>query len=438
MISALSSLYLFFLVSIVGMSPALAGFLIFISKIVDMVSDPVMGWVSDRTNTRWGRRRPYMFVASFACALALIMLFSVPTESPNFPVAIYVEFALIFYALALTTFNVPYLAMPAEMTNDYHERSNLMSYRAVFLVGGSFMGSAVAGALLKTFGGGPDAYRIVGFVLAGVTLLTMLVSVIGTRNAQFTTFTRPSIPPLNQIKLFFVNKPFLVLGGIKAIQFLQLAAGGAVTLFFFVNILQKDEGLLFPFGIAVTIGSVLSLRLWLPVIKKFGKREVFFAALLLQSLVYLSWLLASPSEPLIVFMVRAFLLGSMSGATLICGQSMITDTIEYDRRLSGVNREGMYSSVFSFVEKSMHATGPLIVGVLLAWFGFDPSIPRGEPQPESAQTAIWIGQAWLPALCTAAMALGLLFYNLDEKKLKRTKVHPLGEQLKDQGLEHST
>lgn len=428
MISSLSSLYLFFLVGIVQMSPALAGFLIFISKMVDMVSDPVMGWVSDRTNTRWGRRRPYMFGASFACALALILLFSVPTDSPNFPIIIYVEFALIFYALALTAFNVPYLAMPAEMTNDYHERSNLMSYRAVFLVGGSFTGSAIAGALLQHFGGGADAYRLVGFVLAGVTFVAMMISVLGTQNAQFTTFKRPSIPALNQLRLFFVNKPFLVLGGIKAVQFLQLSAGGAVTLFFFINILEKNEGLLFPFGAAVTVGSVLSLRIWLPIIKKYGKREVFFAALLLQMLVHLSWLLASPTEPLFIFMLRAFLLGSLSGALLICGQSMITDTIEYDRRLSGVNREGTYSSVFSFLEKSMHATGPLIIGLMLTGLGFDPSIGRGEPQPESAQNAIWIGKAWLPALCSAVMALGLLLYDLDEKKLKTAKVHPLGEQ----------
>lgn len=245
MISALSSLYLFFLVGVVGMSPALAGLLIFISKIVDMVSDPVMGWVSDRTNTRWGRRRPYMFVASFACALALILLFSVPTNSSNFPIAFYVEFALIFYAIALTAFNVPYLAMPAEMTNDYHERSNLMSYRAVFLVGGGFMGAAVAGALLKTLGGGADAYRTVGYVLAGVTFLAMFISVIGTKSAQFTTYQRPSIPAWNQIKLFFVNKPFLVLGGIKAVQFLQLSAGGAVTLSFLSTSCKKTKGCCF-------------------------------------------------------------------------------------------------------------------------------------------------------------------------------------------------
>ena len=123
MINSVASLYLFYLVGVVKISPALAGALIFASKIVDMVSDPAMGWISDRTNTRWGRRRPYMFIASLACPIAMIMLFSVPTESGAVSIPVYVELSLVFFALALTAFNVPYLAMPAEMTDNYHERS---------------------------------------------------------------------------------------------------------------------------------------------------------------------------------------------------------------------------------------------------------------------------------------------------------------------------
>lgn len=428
MISAISSLYLFFLVSIVNIPIVLAGLLITVSKIIDMISDPAMGWISDRTNTRWGRRRPYMFFASFACAAALVFLFSIPTGLGVTATAVYVEIGLIFYALALTAFNVPYLAMPAEMTDDYHERSNIMSYRAAFLVGGSFVGSAIAGLILKTYDGGAEAYRIVGYFVAVVTLIAMLIATLGTGKAKFTTFTRPTIPSINQVKLFLANKPFLVLGGVKAIQFLQISAGGAVTLFFFVNVLQKDEGLLFPFGIAVISGSVLSLRFWLPIIRRFGKRETFIVALFFQALIYLSWLLATNTEPLWLFMIRAFCLGTMSGATLICGQSMITDTMEYDRRLSGINREGTYSAVFSFIEKSMHAAGPLVVSLLLAGLGFDQSIPRGQPQPESAQFAISFGQAILPALCSAGMAFGLFFYSLSEEKLKATTLHDLGQR----------
>lgn len=425
MISALSSLYLFFLVSVLKMDPALAGTLIFASKIVDMLSDPFMGWLSDRTNTRWGRRRPYMFGAAFACAASMVYIFSVPVEPGALSTAVHVELALICYALALTAFNVPYLAMPAEMTENFDDRSVLMSYRALFLVAGSFVGAAVAGAMLKHFQGGADAYLKVGMFLGLVAFVSMLTAVFGTSRSRYTKYERTEVPTLNQIKLFLVNKPFLILGGVKAVQFLQLATGSAVSLFFFVGVLQKDEGMLLPFGLSVSAGSVLSIKLWLPLILKLGKRKVLIVATLLQSLLYLSWLFANPEEPLWMFMARAALIGAFSCGVLICSQSMIVDTIDYDRRLSGINREGVFSAVFSFIEKSTHAAGPLLIGLLLAYFGFDQTIPRGAPQPESSKQAILIGMAVIPALCSILMALGITFYDLSEEKLSAAKKHAL-------------
>lgn len=431
MISALSALYLYFLVSVLQMSPALAGSLIFASKIIDMITDPLMGWLSDRSNSRWGRRRPFMFVASFACAASMVLIFAVPPEPGVLSTAVFVELALIIYAVALTAFNVPYLAMPAEMSSDYHERSVLMSYRAFFLVGGSFMGAAVAGALLRHFGGGADAYFRVGCFLAAVVFVAMISSVLGTRGTRYTQYERSDIPTINQLRLFLVNKPFLILGGVKAVQFLQLATGSAVSLFFFIGVLQKDEGMLLPFGLAVSAGSVLSIRLWLPIIAAMGKRKSLIIATCLQSLLYLSWLLATPAEPLWVFMARAALVGAFSCGVLVCSQSMIVDTIDYDRRISGINREGLFSAVFSFIEKSTYAAGPLLVGLLLSFFGFDQTLPRGAPQPESASNAIMLGMAVLPAVCSLLMAAGIWFYDLSEEKLHAATLHTLADTVAD-------
>jgi GPH family glycoside/pentoside/hexuronide:cation symporter len=425
MISAVSSLYLFYLVSVVGISPALAGTLIFASKIVDMLSDPLMGWISDRSNTRWGRRRPYMFFASFACGASMLLIFAIPADPETLATVVHVEAVLVFYALALTAFNVPYLAMPAEMCSDYHERSTLMSYRAFFLVGGSFVGAAVAGQIIKYYGGGADAYFRAGGFLGLVACVSMLIAVLGTGKSKYTEYRRSEIPTANQLRLFLVNKPFLILGGVKAVQFLQLATSSAVSLFFFVDVLQKDEGMLLPFGLAISAGSVASIRLWLPVTRTMGKRRAFMLATALQSVAHLSWLLATPAEPLWLFMLRAAFLGACGCGVLVCSQSMIVDTIDYDRRLSGINREGVFSAVFSFIEKSTHAAGPLLVGLILTAFGFDQSLPRGTPQPESARDAILLGMAILPAACSFIMATGIWFYDLTAEKLERAGIHDL-------------
>ena len=425
MISAVSSLYLFFLVSVVKMSPAVAGSLIFASKIIDMISDPVMGWISDRSNTRWGRRRPYMFFASFACAGSMLLIFALPFPGSGLSTAMQVEAGLIVYALALTAFNVPYLAMPAEMCSGYHERSTLMSYRAFFLVAGGFVGAAVAGQIIKYFGGGADAYLRAGAFLGIVAGLSMLTAVLGTGRARYTEYERSMVPTRNQIKLFLVNRPLLILGGVKAVQFLQLATGSAVSLFFFIDVLHKDEGSLLPFGLAVSAGSMASIRLWLPITQRLGKRKAFIIATLMQSLAYLSWLLATPAEPIWLFMARAAFVGACGCGVLVCSQSMIVDTVDYDRRISGINREGIFSAVFSFIEKSTHAAGPLLVGIILSLFGFDQSIPRGTAQPESAITAIVLGMAVLPAACSVIMAAGIWFYDLSEEKLRNARIHGL-------------
>jgi glycoside/pentoside/hexuronide:cation symporter, GPH family len=428
MINSVAALYLFFLVSVVGMEPALAGLILFASKIIDIISDPLMGWISDRTNSRWGRRRPFMLGASLLCGLSMGLLFSLPDFSSDGLLYAYVFFLLAIYTLALTAFNVPYLAMPAEMTDDYHERSRIMSYRAFFLVSGSFMGTAGAGLLLTLWGRDAIAYGRVGWVLGAVAAAAMLICVFSTAKARFTTYRRPSVPWINQLRILLVNRPFHILGGVKALQFLQLASGTTATLFFFLAVYGKAEELLFPFGVSVMIGSILGLRAWLAVSMKLGKREMFMIALCFYVLAYLTWLLADGSDPLWMLMLRGLFLGLSSGGIVMCSQSMITDVIDYDRRLSGLNREGVFSATFSFIEKTTYALGPLIVGTLLSVYGYDSSIPRGQPQPDTAMFAVAMGQIWIPIVCCIAQFLLLFGYRLDEVKLNATRVHALGEQ----------
>lgn len=427
-ISSVSGFYLFYLVVVLKMNPALAGTLIFVSKLFDVVTDPLMGYLSDRTSSRSGRRRPWLLASSALVGISIGLLFSVGELGlQSTALAAAILGLLLFNALVLTMFNVPYLAMPAEMTDNYHDRSSLMSYRAMFLVGGSFAGNALAGLLIKHFGSGSEAYAITGWVIGAVIFLAMIICWRGTAGATFTTFKPTTMPAWNQARLLLVNRPFLVLGLLKALQFLQLAAGSVTMLFFLSAIMARDESALFTYGIGVVAATLVCLPIWLKVGKRLGKRAAFAVSLCANIVVILSWLLANPQEPAYGLIIRAALAGTFTGGMLIFGQSMIVDVIAYDRKISGINREGLFSSVFSFLEKTTYAVGPLIVGLLLKAFGFDMNIPRGQPQPDSALFAIIMGKVWIPVAANLGMLTCLYFFNLTEKRLEEAELHALAK-----------
>jgi glycoside/pentoside/hexuronide:cation symporter, GPH family len=433
-ISSVSNFYLFFLSTVLGMSPVLAGTLIFGSKMFDVVTDPLMGYVSDRTKSRSGRRRPWLLWSSPLVGASIGLLFSVGEFGISGSALTAVVLGLLLlHALVLTMFNVPYLAMPAEMTDDYHERSTLMSYRALFLVGGGFAGNAIAGLIVKNLGSDSAAYAVMGWTVGTLTFLAMILCWLGTARARTTAYEATKIPAADQFKLLFVNRPFLVLALLKSLQFLQLASGGATMLFFFVTVMGRDESALFPYGVGIVFATLLCLPLWLKVGRRLGKRTAFAVSLCAYMLVHLSWLPASPDEPTFFIVLRAVFGGTFVGGILIFGQSMIVDVIAYDRKISGINREGLFSSVFSFFEKITYAAGPLLIGILLSSFGFDPTVPRGQPQPEGAATAIYMGVIWIPILCNLAMLCCLAAFRLDEKTLNEAELHVLARTANNKG-----
>lgn len=423
-IASVSNLYLFFMVSVLGVSPALAGFLIFLSKTFDIVTDPLMGYISDRTKSKSGRRRPWLFWASGLTGLSVGLLFSVGL-SPDVSL-VTITALLFFYAAALTMFNVPYLAMPAEMTDDYHERSTLMSYRALFLVGGGFVGNSVAGLMIRRFGGGAEGYAAMGWVMGAIVFITMLACWAGTAKARTTSFEKPAIAPVQQMKLIFVNKPFLVLSLLKALQFLQLASAGGSLLFFIVHIMARDESSLFPYGVGVSAATLVFLPMWLKVGRRIGKRRALAVSLTFNLLAHLSWLFADAGEPAALLVLRAVATGTFVGGIVVFSQSMILDVIAYDRKISGISREGLFSSLFSFIEKTTYALGPLLIGLLLSGFGFDAKLGVGQ-QSETALDGIRIALIGIPFLANSGMLVCVYFFRLTEKQLAEATLHPLAE-----------
>ena len=416
-LSATNALLLRFLIDNYGLAAGLAATLIAVSKFYDAFADVAMGVISDRTASRWGRRRPYLIAGAILLAVSILAIFAAPTFDSDRARLIYMGAILIFYATAYTIFNVPYMAMPGEMTRSYHERSELMRWR-VYAVGLAIIIASAAGPkLLDWFGGGAAAYAKMALAFAPIVIVAGIIAFLGTKNAPATT--RSAIHPSigEQLRSAAGNRPFLVLVAVKFITLMSLGIQ-SVFPFFFQRILDQPNTVLGSYFFWQSIMYLIAPSLWLWLSRRIGKKASFLIALAVSVPVWASWYWAVAGEPLALIYARGVLLGSCGAGIILMGQSMLPDTMEYDFQRTGLRREGVFAALYTTVEKLSGALGVAIVGALLGAYGYIQSTGPTVVQPDSALWAIRFAMAWLPAAITAAAMALLVFYDLDEAKLQ--------------------
>ncbi len=418
-----TSAYLFFMTDLMKVSGAVAGLLLFVVRIYDMFADPLMGHISDRTQSRMGRRRPWMLAGALAMVAGCVAMFTVPgalVASGGPSIVGWALAALFVYFTGYTMFNVPYMAMPAEMTDGFQDRTRLMSARVVFVSLSSLLGAALAPRLIDAFGGGVRSYEITAWVIGAIGLATMFACVAATGRLRATTATPVAAPLLAQMRVALTNRPFMVLILTKLLLLLSMSAQTSTMFFFVRHLLHQDLAVASNIAIAQTLGMLAALPLWVRIGRRWQKQQLFRVASGANAVILLSWLLVSAGEPQGLLLLRAVLLGAFAGGSLLMGQSMLPDTMEFDYRRSGLRREGAYSGIYSMVEKAGFAFGPLLVGGMLSAAGYDPaaaSAQGGELSP-NAMLAVYAGVAVIPAVATALCALVLRGYTLTEDELK--------------------
>jgi GPH family glycoside/pentoside/hexuronide:cation symporter len=412
MLNGINVLLMFFLVNYVKIDPVVVGGMLFATKLLDALTDPPMGLLSDRSHSRWGRRRPFLFGASFFCALAMIWLFNVPVFDSPLPVYLWIGTGLVMYTLSYTVFTVPYMAMPTEMTDDYHERNRLMSWRTVFLTLGNLVGVAAAPALVSMLGKDRAAYGEMSLVLGLVIWLAMIGTFFGTAGARETVRDRQSAKVLAQLRLLRDNLPLLILMGTKVVIYTGLAAFSAVVLFYFSSVLKQGPAALGMFFGVFSVAAIACAPLQLWAGRHWDKRTVYVVCLAAYALGMVSWLAATPDETTLVLVLRATWLGGFNTGLILFGYSMLVDTYAYDFKLTGLRREGFLASTISFVEKFSLALGPLLIGALLSAMGFDKDLDPSADQSASAVRAMEIGLVWIPVTTQFAAIVLMYWYRL--------------------------
>jgi GPH family glycoside/pentoside/hexuronide:cation symporter len=417
--NSVNVLLLRYVVDFAGVSAAAAGGLIGLSKIYDALIDPVIGAASDRTRAKSGRRRPFVLAGGLLLAVAALLLFNLPAGLSPAVAFGWFAVALVLYATAYATFSVPYMAMPAEMTADYHERSRLISFRVGGVAVASLLAVFVGPVLMSGVGGGRAGYTALSVMLAVLIVVASLYCFVGTRRAPFHYAVADSGHGWAvKAKLLLENRPFMLLLVVKLLQLMALAVMQAALPFMFKRILNLSDTALGLYFLCFYGTMILVQPLWVRSTKKTGKRNTFIVATVVYAAIHASWYFAAAGEPSAITAVRGAALGAVGGAVLLLGQSLLPDTMEWDYRRTGLRREGVLSAVYTIVEKVAFALGAALTGLVLGAAGYVQGTgAQAVQQPASALAAIhWLCSVF-PAAFLLASLVALYFYRLDEGDL---------------------
>ncbi len=399
-------MYLYFMVGTLGVRADVAGALLAGIRLLDMFLDPLMGIASDSTRTRWGARRPWMFSAAFISGLAVFAMFNVP-EVGRLLVA-YIAAALVLFYIGYTMFVVPFLAMPADMTDSDVERTSLMSYRTVFTGVAGLVASALAPYLVHEFGNDRAGFGDMAVVMAGMVAAAMLYSALSTAKARTGAVaqTHQGLRNLAVLK----QRNFLILLLVKLTAIFGITCHGAVGLFFHAYITERGPAGVALLGTVQHIATIVTVPAWRWALMRYSKREALIVSLLVYGFACLSWMASGPAEADWIFNLRAIVLGTGFCGIVLTTTSMLPETIQEDLEQHGISRAGTMAGLFASVEKTSFALSPLVTGLLLSSAGFASFTGPRIAQTDRALEAVRLSSGVLPAAAVfAALAIAVLY-----------------------------
>jgi glycoside/pentoside/hexuronide:cation symporter, GPH family len=381
--------------------PALAGNALLIGKIWDAINDPLFGWLTDKTNSRFGKRRVFMLFGAIPLAIAIALLWFVPTQDKVWTF-VWIAATFILFDTVWTLTNVPYYALTSELTDDYDERSSLTTYRMAMAVPAYLVGAALTPAIVGLFALQRTGYAFIGIaygVLAGAALL---ISAAGFRERKGLALAKPEASPLKSLLVALKNKPFVRL----CIIYFTLNIS-----FAFCKILMAyyvEYQLLMKSQISLAMGLMLicvtiSLPFWQWLGKKMDKGPVYAIGMGIGAVAVLITFFL-PHQPTNFLFFLFALVGFGFAVNWIFPWAMVADVGDYDRAETGQQRSGMYYGVWGLATKISEALALAAVGWILTGFGYVPNVE----QTPHALFGIRLFFGLIPAACIF-IALPFLF-----------------------------
>ena len=404
---------LIYLTDTVGVSAALAGIAILIGKFWDAVTDPLVGFLSDRTRSRWGRRRPYLLFGAIPLLLAMWYFFSAPDFSSRQTAGfLWATFALCLLNTAYTVVNIPYGSLTPEITKDYQERTTLNGFRFSFAVIGTILGAAVVIPIVELAGNPHTGYSIVGLLFGFIMAATILTTFFTVRETASKDQPRPKTKFFETFGVVFKNKTYLRLVAVYTMNLTGITFVQTMLVYYFKYIYQ-DEGMT-TIAMLLLLGvAMLCVPISVLVAKRIGKKRTYQLALGILVLSCLAmFLFAHTLGMIFTFCVMVFA-GVGIGFGYVPPFAMLPDVVEVDAIQTKTRKEGAYYGMWTFFSKIGVALAAALSGVFL---GFAKFVPNILDQTPGALYTIRLLIGPVPALIFLLGILLVQKYPLDEER----------------------
>ena len=405
----------FFYTDIFGISAMATATLMLTSRLVDAITDPLMGMLADRTKSRFGKFRPYVIFGAPVLGLSMILLFMAPDVSPTMKL-VYAYITYIFYSLASTVVNISYHALTPVMTNDPNQRTSIAILKQIMALPANMFVQALTLPIVAFFGNDANAWTIYGVISAVLLTGSFWVSAWGAKSADVSTATvehTKAIPFSTQMNLIVKNKPLLMLLIASLTDLIAGAMAMGVNMYFFIYVLGRVD--LVPLVGMMSILPPLLIMPFLPKLsEKFGKKNIYLAGTVLV-IIPLFALLFVPATNIPLIMGLLLMNTLFSAIPMAMSWAMIPDCVEYGEWKTNMRGEGTVSSTLTFVNKFGMAIGGALVGLILGIVGYMPN----QDQTPAVLQSITILKFGAPILGYICSLVSMSFYNINNDFFKK-------------------
>ncbi len=408
---AVGIFFIFYLTDFVKMDPYLAGLAFFIGKLWDGVNDPFMGWISDRTSSRYGKKRVYMLFGAIPFGLSFMSLWIIPIAASQFTQFILAILAMLLFGTMYTVVVVPYMALVPVMSDDYDERTQITGIRAMLSTLGTIFGGGIAIVV-----SGLDSIRGMGIIFGIYAALMILIAAHGVKDVETREINQNAINTgtFRDYLQLLKDKNVSILLSLK---FLGAIGTGllSASIPFYAKYILGDESYS-TYGLAVyIIFGALAIPIWNKLSITRDKRDLLLISNILVFTVLMLIAFIVSENTIILFFIGSALLGITMASYLLFPYSLVPDLVDYYQSKTGERRESIFFGFWSTVHQLGIAFSGLILGLYLQWGGYDPDIAV-----QSENTLIVIKAAFgiLPGIFLVLAALTLRKYDINKSSFE--------------------